>query len=251
MKRKKKGKERKKKSRKNKKGEFLLKRGRFYSAHHSFPFSFFFYPFVSLYSRGSPSRNLNEVDIMPLRVPTDRLASPFLFLFADTHLAGFVVARFSATPNFIPFAYIYIYIYIYFIDQGGPQFPSRNNQPTVGAIISINSPLIWRNWIPSRTILQRERVERAPDPENRCGKRLFHLPSILIGGHLKPSLLTNYANINRCRNVIRNNEIRYKYGRRNYYYYGLQREEEGNAKCWPTNLYSLGGGGSNKDLIAR
>ena len=132
MKRKKKGKERKKKSRKNKKGEFLLKRGRFY-------------PFVSLYSRGSPSRNLNEVDIMPLRVPTDRLASPFLFLFADTHLAGFVVARFLATPNFIPFAYIYIYIYIYFIDQGGPQFPSRNNQPTVGAIISINSPLIWRN----------------------------------------------------------------------------------------------------------
>lgn len=102
MKRKEKGKERKRKRKKKIIKRASFQRGRFYSAHHSF----FFYPFVSLYFRSSPSRNLNEVDIMPLRVPTDRLA-PLLFLF--THLASALLVFW---PNFIPVTCTYTYIYI-------------------------------------------------------------------------------------------------------------------------------------------
>ena len=68
--------ERERKRNKKRTSGRCIERGRFnFSGHIFLP--------LFLYIPASPSRNLNEVDIMPLRVSTDRLA-PFIFIRGHT-----------------------------------------------------------------------------------------------------------------------------------------------------------------------
>ena len=98
-------KERRKREKDKKISKHYIERGRFnFSSHISLP--------LFLYILGSPSRNLNEVDIMPLCVSTDRLA-PFIFIRGQT----------PRVPG-VRFWLRYIFLhYVYFINQGSSHFP--------------------------------------------------------------------------------------------------------------------------------
>ena len=121
--------ERERKRNKKRTSGRCIERGRFnFSGHIFLP--------LFLYIPASPSRNLNEVDIMPLRVSTDRLA-PFIFIRGHTPRTVQPLPRFWFSFEFSTV------IRIFYWPRSFRSFHRDNHRCHCRrAIISINSPLI-------------------------------------------------------------------------------------------------------------